>query len=309
MFNMTSLLCRVALHCPNLFIVHRLIEFLLLLYAFCKQSCDVCHWEEMSRLLIYVTSWSETRELLIFLERHVELRGINRERVFFNRNLLVSLLSGKSWAVIKSQNPRHQSTLIIITSLISRIEKIEQTSACARREKHNCCENPSHHKFLPSTMPFSEAQISKRYQPSFRTFFRQVLGEHLRHDPDWHVSSVGGRSFEGQRFQSRFGRMKTLLRQIRVFVWWWGCARNPCLWGFAGDSVFHGFGEVTAVNFQAGTWMVEYGRGFIPSTLPFALADSFFSTTDFLSVFYTLRVYAKALIQEAGFYLSTITAS
>ncbi len=30
-----------------------------------------------------------------------------KERVFFNRNLLVSLLSGKSRAIIKTQNPRH----------------------------------------------------------------------------------------------------------------------------------------------------------------------------------------------------------
>ncbi len=87
-----------------------------------------------------------------FLERHVQLRGIKRERVFFNRNLLVSLLSGRSWAVIKSQNPRHQSTLIIITSSINLREKIEQSSTCARREKHNCCENLSHHKFLLSTL-------------------------------------------------------------------------------------------------------------------------------------------------------------
>ncbi len=86
-----------------------------------------------------------------FLKRHVQLRGIKRERVFFNRNLLVSLLSGKSRAVIKSQDPRHQSTLIIITSSINLREKIEQSSTCAWREKHNCCENPSHHKFLPST--------------------------------------------------------------------------------------------------------------------------------------------------------------
>ncbi len=64
-FDMTSLLSWVALHCPNLFIVHWLIEFLLLLSAFRKQSCDVCHQEETSQLLINVTSWSEMWELLI----------------------------------------------------------------------------------------------------------------------------------------------------------------------------------------------------------------------------------------------------
>ncbi len=132
--------------------VHRLIEFLLLLHAFRKQSCDVCHWEETSRLLIYVWCHDPRHEnYWFFLERHVQLRGKKRERVFFNHNLLVSLLSGKSQAVIKSQNPRHQSTLIIIMSSINLREKTEQSSTCTRREKHNCCKNPSHHKILPST--------------------------------------------------------------------------------------------------------------------------------------------------------------
>ncbi|XP_005109066.1 sigma non-opioid intracellular receptor 1 [Aplysia californica] len=72
-----------------------------------------------------------------------------------------------------------------------------------------------------------------------------------------------------------------------------------------GDTVFHAVGEATSVSWAAGTWMVEYGRGFIPSTLTFALADSFFSTTDLLTVFYTVKVYAKALLLEAGFYIGT----
>ncbi|KAK3796613.1 hypothetical protein RRG08_019909 [Elysia crispata] len=71
-----------------------------------------------------------------------------------------------------------------------------------------------------------------------------------------------------------------------------------------GDTVFHAWGEVTGVSWPAGTWMVEYGRGFIPSTLVFALADTFFSTTDFVNTFYILRVYTKALMMEAGFYLT-----
>ena len=71
-----------------------------------------------------------------------------------------------------------------------------------------------------------------------------------------------------------------------------------------GDTVFHAWGEATAVSWKAETWMVEYGRGFIPSTLGFALADTFFSTTDFLTLLYILNVYAKALLMECGFYLA-----
>ena len=52
--------------------------------------------------------------------------------------------------------------------------------------------------------------------------------------------------------------------------------------------------------------MVEYGRGFIPSTLGFALADTIFSTTDFLTLIYILNVYTKALLLETGYYLAEL---
>uniref|UniRef100_A0A3B4V6N1 Sigma non-opioid intracellular receptor 1 n=1 Tax=Seriola dumerili TaxID=41447 RepID=A0A3B4V6N1_SERDU len=70
--------------------------------------------------------------------------------------------------------------------------------------------------------------------------------------------------------------------------------------GHSGDTIVHGVGEATSVQWSAGTWMVEYGRGFIPSTLGFALADTLFSTQDFLTMFYTVRVYVKGLLLEAG---------
>ena len=67
-----------------------------------------------------------------------------------------------------------------------------------------------------------------------------------------------------------------------------------------GDTIVHGVGEATSVQWSAGTWMVEYGRGFIPSTLGFALADTLFSTQDFLTLFYTAHVYTKGLLLEAS---------
>ena len=36
--------------------------------------------------------------------------------------------------------------------------------------------------------------------------------------------------------------------------------------------------------------MLEYGRGLIPSTLPYALSDSIFSTNDFITVLKTFRI-------------------
>ncbi|XP_063813569.1 sigma non-opioid intracellular receptor 1 [Pseudophryne corroboree] len=75
---------------------------------------------------------------------------------------------------------------------------------------------------------------------------------------------------------------------------------------YPGDTVVHEAGEATAVQWSAGTWMVEYGRGFIPSALGFALADTIFSTQDFVTFFYTLKVYTKGLLLETSTYLSEL---
>lgn len=65
-----------------------------------------------------------------------------------------------------------------------------------------------------------------------------------------------------------------------------------------GDTVYHGVGETAGIQWTAPFWAVEYGRGFIPSTLGFALSDTVFSTQDFYVMYRTLRIYTIALIQE-----------
>ena len=62
--------------------------------------------------------------------------------------------------------------------------------------------------------------------------------------------------------------------------------------------MFHGSGKVCGVQYSAGTWTVEYGRGFIPSTLGFALADSVFSTMDFVQIFRICKMFTRSLVQE-----------
>ena len=76
-----------------------------------------------------------------------------------------------------------------------------------------------------------------------------------------------------------------------------------------GATVHHAWGEVTAVNFKAGTWMVEYGRGFIPSTLGFALADTIFSTQDFVTMMKIFYVYSKALLLEVSTFVIELNES
>ncbi|PAA57058.1 hypothetical protein BOX15_Mlig007097g1, partial [Macrostomum lignano] len=68
----------------------------------------------------------------------------------------------------------------------------------------------------------------------------------------------------------------------------------------AGDTVYHTWGEATAVQWSGGTWMVEYGRGLLPTTLPFALADSVFSTLDWYSAYKLVRLYCLALLRCYG---------
>ncbi|KFQ90648.1 Sigma non-opioid intracellular receptor 1, partial [Nipponia nippon] len=75
---------------------------------------------------------------------------------------------------------------------------------------------------------------------------------------------------------------------------------------YCGGTIVHQAGEATLVLWSAGTWMVEYGQGFIPSMLAFTLADTLFSTQDFVTLFYTLHVYAKGLLLEANAFFSTL---
>ncbi len=65
-----------------------------------------------------------------------------------------------------------------------------------------------------------------------------------------------------------------------------------------GETVYHGTGEATGMYWTAPFWAVEYGRGFIPSMMGFALSDTLFSTQDFYGMYRTLRVYTIALVQE-----------
>eukprot|EP00741_Cyanophora_paradoxa_P002490 tig00000076_g2414.t1 len=65
-----------------------------------------------------------------------------------------------------------------------------------------------------------------------------------------------------------------------------------------GGEVHHHRWEATAIRMKEGTWMLEHGAGVIPSTLPFALADSFFSTQDLVSVWNAFREYGRLVTRS-----------
>ena len=59
----------------------------------------------------------------------------------------------------------------------------------------------------------------------------------------------------------------------------------------AGDEVFLKSGSAKGYCIVDHAWILEYARGPIITMLPFGLADSFFSTLDFLTIFRTFRLY------------------
>lgn len=65
-----------------------------------------------------------------------------------------------------------------------------------------------------------------------------------------------------------------------------------------GTTIFHPRFSATAVEWTPGTYMLEYARGVIPSTLGFALSDTLFGTQDLVLLLRVLRVYAAAVLRE-----------
>lgn len=57
-------------------------------------------------------------------------------------------------------------------------------------------------------------------------------------------------------------------------------------------------GATGATGATGGTWMLEHYRGMLPTSLPFALADSLISAQDFYSVGKSLWVYGKHVVKN-----------
>jgi len=66
----------------------------------------------------------------------------------------------------------------------------------------------------------------------------------------------------------------------------------------AGDLAFLKRWQVKCFTLTPGSWMLEYGRGFIPASLPFALGDALFSCVDPITIGKTLWIYAKLVVKE-----------
>jgi C-8 sterol isomerase len=56
--------------------------------------------------------------------------------------------------------------------------------------------------------------------------------------------------------------------------------------------------QVKAFRIREGTWMLEYGRGPVPTALPVALGDALFSAMDFKTIAKTIWLYGKQAVGE-----------
>lgn len=57
-------------------------------------------------------------------------------------------------------------------------------------------------------------------------------------------------------------------------------------------------GQVKGFKLSEGSWMLEYGRGIIPASLPFALGDAIFSCFDLVTIAKTFWLYGTMTLRE-----------
>jgi C-8 sterol isomerase len=97
----------------------------------------------------------------------------------------------------------------------------------------------------------------------------------------------------------------------RHFVGFWDTVIDGECWYYAegefekrvyrpGDRIYVGPKQACGMNFTDGVWAVEYARGPIPLSLPFGLADVFFSTVDVKTAAQTITLYTDLVAQATG---------
>jgi C-8 sterol isomerase len=65
-----------------------------------------------------------------------------------------------------------------------------------------------------------------------------------------------------------------------------------------GDHTVLKRGEVDVFRIPEAAWMLEYGRGFVPASLPLILGDVIFSALDGTTLAETLWIYGKMALRE-----------
>ena len=144
--------------------------------------------------------------------------------------------------------------------------------------------------------------------------------DYISREPEWFFNNAGGAmgtltflyaslSEYLILFGSPIGNQGHTGRYNFVEDWFWVLEGE--LWYFtegqterevyrAGDVIRLRKGQVKAYRIVDNGWALEYARGWIPTMLPFGLADTVFSTLDYRTAFKTFRIYGKHILRNFG---------
>ena len=136
--------------------------------------------------------------------------------------------------------------------------------------------------------------------------------------PEWFFSNAGG----------TMGQLTILYASLREYVIFFGSpigsGGHTGRYHFAedyhvlldGKMWYYGEGDLQRKEYRPGdteylpkgvskgfrivghAWILEYARGAIPTMLPFGLADTLFSTLDFVTIFRTFRIYTRHVLRS-----------
>ncbi|CAB4003392.1 Hypothetical predicted protein [Paramuricea clavata] len=77
-----------------------------------------------------------------------------------------------------------------------------------------------------------------------------------------------------------------------------------------GDSFTFHSGSTGCLGWKANTWVLEYGRGFLPMSMPAIISDGLFTSFDVIGIFKMFRAFGVAyyyeLKSEIGSFISSI---
>jgi hypothetical protein len=77
-----------------------------------------------------------------------------------------------------------------------------------------------------------------------------------------------------------------------------------------GDSFTFHSGSTGCLGWKANTWVLEYGRGFLPMSMPAIISDGLFTSFDVIGIFKMFRAFGVAyyyeLKSEIGSFVSSI---
>ena len=140
----------------------------------------------------------------------------------------------------------------------------------------------------------------------------------ISREPEWFINNAGGAmgtltflyaslSEDLIFFGTPIGNQGHTGRYSFVEDWFWVLEGE--LWYFAegqterevyraGDEIRLPKGQAKGYRIVDNAWALEYARGWIPTMLPFGLADTVFSTLDYRTAIKTSRIYGKHILRN-----------